>query len=289
MDDDTSLTLSIGAVSRATGIPSNTLRTWERRYGFPLPLRTDGGQRIYPAALVGHLTDIARALDRGLRPRDVLTASREDLRRWTLPDAIALHGDELGPLLISIRALDANALSRAFEIHWARLGSVVFLDQVVIPLRARIAKSRTEHALESFHERFSVEILTSFLSHHWRPLADSARGPVAICASISGEVDRIGPHLAASTLALTGRRAILLGSDTNIREIRGAAAAVSAESVAISLFAPLPDREQRLRELRRALPERVSLLLTGPAAPDLDGAVQLPTCAALERWASTTS
>ncbi|MCA9729465.1 MAG: MerR family transcriptional regulator, partial [Candidatus Eisenbacteria bacterium] len=79
MEDDGSLTLSIGAVSRATGIPANTLRTWERRYGFPKPLRTDGGQRSYSAGVVAHLSEIARALEHGLRPRDVLTASREDL------------------------------------------------------------------------------------------------------------------------------------------------------------------------------------------------------------------
>ena len=39
--------LSIGALARATGVPAETLRTWERRYGFPEPERTSTGHRRY--------------------------------------------------------------------------------------------------------------------------------------------------------------------------------------------------------------------------------------------------
>jgi DNA-binding transcriptional regulator YiaG len=38
------VTLSIGTLSSATGVPVDTLRTWERRYGFPAPTaRTEIG------------------------------------------------------------------------------------------------------------------------------------------------------------------------------------------------------------------------------------------------------
>ena len=40
--------LSIGTLSSATGVPVDTLRTWERRYGFPAPVtRTGGSHRRY--------------------------------------------------------------------------------------------------------------------------------------------------------------------------------------------------------------------------------------------------
>ena len=38
--EDKRAMLSIGAVAKATGIRVETLRTWERRYGFPRPERT---------------------------------------------------------------------------------------------------------------------------------------------------------------------------------------------------------------------------------------------------------
>src|SRR5947209_8678335 len=38
---------NIHAVEKATGISSRTLRSWERRYGTPNPVRDEGGRRLY--------------------------------------------------------------------------------------------------------------------------------------------------------------------------------------------------------------------------------------------------
>ncbi len=38
---------NLGVVIRETGIKPDTLRAWERRYGLPVPQRTDGGHRLY--------------------------------------------------------------------------------------------------------------------------------------------------------------------------------------------------------------------------------------------------
>src|SRR5689334_22400933 len=35
------------AVARETGVPADTFRAWERRYGVPRPQRTEGGHRLY--------------------------------------------------------------------------------------------------------------------------------------------------------------------------------------------------------------------------------------------------
>src|SRR6266496_5321990 len=35
------------AVARETGVPADTFRAWERRYGMPRPQRTAGGHRLY--------------------------------------------------------------------------------------------------------------------------------------------------------------------------------------------------------------------------------------------------
>ncbi|NJL05538.1 MAG: MerR family transcriptional regulator, partial [Chloroflexaceae bacterium] len=35
------------AVSQETGVPADTFRAWERRYGVPRPHRTEGGHRLY--------------------------------------------------------------------------------------------------------------------------------------------------------------------------------------------------------------------------------------------------
>ena len=60
--------LSIAAVERETGLGKDTLRAWERRYGFPLPQRDAAGVRGYPRAMVERLRLIRRALVAGHRP-----------------------------------------------------------------------------------------------------------------------------------------------------------------------------------------------------------------------------
>ena len=38
---------TIGHAARLTGVPSATIRAWERRYGLVQPVRTEGGYRLY--------------------------------------------------------------------------------------------------------------------------------------------------------------------------------------------------------------------------------------------------
>ena len=56
---------SIRVVSNRTGIAADTLRMWERRYGFPHPARRPGGSRVYSEDDVARLHLIARAVNAG--------------------------------------------------------------------------------------------------------------------------------------------------------------------------------------------------------------------------------
>jgi len=66
-------TYNIKVVLNQTGIPADTLRAWERRYGLPAPQRTSGGHRLYSdrdIAIIKWLMDrqaeglsISRAVD----------------------------------------------------------------------------------------------------------------------------------------------------------------------------------------------------------------------------------
>jgi len=47
------ITMSIAAVERDTGLSKDSLRVWERRYGFPTPDRDVVGERSYPFDQVG--------------------------------------------------------------------------------------------------------------------------------------------------------------------------------------------------------------------------------------------
>src|ERR671916_2072121 len=78
------------AVVRDTGVPADTFRAWERRYGTPLPHRTATGQRLYSER------DIA--IIRWLRDRTAagLTVSQA-VRLLVSMDGAPAHEIELDP------------------------------------------------------------------------------------------------------------------------------------------------------------------------------------------------
>ena len=61
----------IGVVEASTGIAKETLRAWERRYGFPMPVRDAAGERLYSAQQLGQLRDARRLIDLGARPGQI--------------------------------------------------------------------------------------------------------------------------------------------------------------------------------------------------------------------------
>lgn len=60
ISDDHSYTLSIGDLAARTGVSAATLRTWESRYGVPLPARLTGGHRRYQPRDVDVVGEILR-------------------------------------------------------------------------------------------------------------------------------------------------------------------------------------------------------------------------------------
>ena len=75
------MSVSIAAVERDTGIGKDTLRIWERRYGFPTPGRDAFGERSYPLDQVEKLRVIKRLLDQGHRPGRIVALPMETLMR----------------------------------------------------------------------------------------------------------------------------------------------------------------------------------------------------------------
>jgi PAS domain S-box-containing protein len=66
--------LTLKAVSRRTGVPAATLRTWERRYGFMHPARSPSGYRLYGEEEVAQILQVKPLLDAGVRVSEAIAA-----------------------------------------------------------------------------------------------------------------------------------------------------------------------------------------------------------------------
>jgi len=75
---------SIGAVGQMLGIAPATLRTWEERYGLPVPERSPGGHRVYSRDQVDQLRFVKLQLDQGISPADAHRLLAERLAAGSL-------------------------------------------------------------------------------------------------------------------------------------------------------------------------------------------------------------
>jgi methanogenic corrinoid protein MtbC1 len=290
--------LSIGALSRATGIPVETLRTWESRYGFPVPERKPSGHRTYPLSSVARLRRVAEALSRGHRAGDVVPASDDDLlaliRTSTdgrlaagAPTALA-PGLDPAEVLALVRDFDGARLTRLLLGEWARLSPVDFLEERLAPLIREVGDAWEKGELEIRHEHFFSERVSDLLRSLRLPYEERARGPLLVFASLPGEGHGLGLQMAALVAIWAGCRILFLGLETPPAEILGLARDLNARAVALSFSVASrgPRSAAQVRSLREKLPRRVQILVGGEGAPEgRPGVEAMQDLRRLELWA----
>jgi DNA-binding transcriptional MerR regulator len=116
MADRTIPLYSIGAVARMLELSAATIRTWETRYAYVVPQRSEGGQRLYSRDQVDQLRFVKDEVERGRRPGEAHRLLAERVNRRD-----ALGGSRLRVLLADSRLGASTVLTEllgtdAFEV-----------------------------------------------------------------------------------------------------------------------------------------------------------------------------
>lgn len=288
--------LSIGALSRATGVPVETLRTWESRYGFPVPERRPSGHRLYPISIVPRLRRVAEALSRGHRARQVVPASDSDLKQLldsspaaaVASPAASPAGSEVLELLRLVESFQSDRLTYALLSASARLGPLAFLETVVAPLLRALGEAWETGRLQVRHEHFVSERLGDVLRSLRLPLEERAAGPLVVFSTLPGEAHGLGLQMAALVVAFAGCRILYLGTETPVPDLVALTRDLGARALAVSVSASgrKPRTAALLRRVRGMLPRRTALLVGGEGAPAPSSGVQLfEDLPGLDAWA----
>jgi methanogenic corrinoid protein MtbC1 len=273
------VTLSIAAVERDTGLSKDTLRVWERRYGFPVPERDGLSERAYPLEQVEKLRIIKRLIDGGHRPGRIVDRSLAELQLLSdssvgSPQAgfAATAVPDLRHYLDLMRAHDVDALRCQLGQAQLRLGLGRFVIDVVAPLNLLVGDAWMRGQLEIFEEHFyteSVQIILRSAIHSVTPLEASIR-PRVLLTTFPNEAHGLGLLMAEALLLMEGCKCTSLGVQTPIWDIALAAAAQRSDIVALAFTAVLTPAVvvEGLAELRGRLPAGVEVW-AGGAAPVL--------------------
>ena len=261
--------IPIAAVERDTGLSKDLLRVWERRYGFPTPLREAGGERSYPPEQLEKLRLIKRLIDHGLRPARLMGASTETLAG--LLDGCAAPGGadrcaEFEALLHRVRLRHHVELRCTLQQMLLKHGLQRFVCEVVAPMNARIGDAWLRGEIEIADEHLYTEHVQNLLrtAIGTQPAAGLQR-PRVLLTTFPDERHALGLLMVEAMLTSEGAACLSLGTQTPVRDIAGAAAAGEADIVALSfsIAHPLRPALDGLRALREALPAKVDLWVGG--------------------------
>ncbi len=212
--------LRIGAVSRLTRIPVDTLRAWERRYGVVAPNREMSAVRLYDQDDVARLASIKRLVDSGHAIGSVANLSRDELHAMS-----SLHD----PVQRSARERIEATQVACFADSVSKLDSRQALDDVTVLGHFRSWSAFETAVLEHSPEALLIEIaalmperVDEILRLFWRSRAVR----VVVCYGFSP---------AALVRCLEAEGLITLQSPVShaqiVRELRRAGAPVPARAV----------------------------------------------------------
>jgi methylmalonyl-CoA mutase cobalamin-binding subunit len=265
--------LSITAVERDCGLPKDTLRVWERRYGFPNPRRDANGERVYPDDQVRTLRLLRQLIDAGHRPGKIVGLPIEALARL----ALELHGETTGltpeaeTLMGVLRVYDAEGLRELLSGILLRQGLRAFTAEVAPVLTQAVGAAWARGELEIHQEHLFTEQFNAVL----RGAVNAVRGsgarferPLVLLTTLPQEPHGLGLLMAEAMFILAGCRCVSLGVQMPVGAIAAAARAHQADIVALS-FSSLMSAAQAqagLAELRSLAPAGVEIWAGGACA-----------------------
>lgn len=262
---------SIAAVERETGLGKDTLRVWERRYGFPQPERDSAGDRAYPAEQVARLLLIRRLMDAGHRPGRIVPLALPALTALLATPASSASREEAAPDLAVYLELVAshNVAQLKHELAQAtvRLGLMRFVADVVAPLNTAVGEAWMQGRFQVFEEHLYTECVTGVLRHAIAgiSLPPGACAPRVLLTTFPNEAHGLGLLMVEALFTLEGCLCLSLGIQTPIGDIVQAAQAHRADIVALSFTAVQGAKTVTagLRELRSQLPARTAIWVGG--------------------------
>jgi methanogenic corrinoid protein MtbC1 len=267
---------TIADIERDTGVSKDTLRVWERRYGFPDPQRDALGERRYDDAQLTRLRHIRRLIDAGHRPGQVVPLPLDALLQLNTPPGAGRiqtrsrrtqaaapsppDAEALQAWMQMLHRYDARSLHSALGLMLQERGLARLLQEGVAPMNVLVGDAWLRGELAVHQEHLYSEIVQSLLRQAISQvnLAQPRAAPRVLLTTLPGEEHGLGLLMAECFLALEGCETVSLGVQTPLSDIVNAVSVSGAHIVALGFTGAQNPRDVigALDQLRsRLLPE----------------------------------
>lgn len=265
------LLLDAGSIEADCGFSRQTLRAWERLYGFPQTTHDAAGSRGYARDDLDRLRLIKALLDQGHAPAVLVPMPVIELRQLLG----AAHGET--PVVLSAVTQRLSLLRRAgpaalrADLHHSlmALGLERFIAEVAAPLNVAVGDAWVRGHLPVYEEHACTEVMQVVMRQAIAglPVPSTDAQPRVLLSTFTGEPHALGLLMAEAMLTLEGCLCISLGAQTPAWDLAQAALAFDADIVALSFTGCMGPQQiiEGLEILRSRLPSQTELWAGGSA------------------------
>jgi DNA-binding transcriptional MerR regulator/methylmalonyl-CoA mutase cobalamin-binding subunit len=201
--------------SELTGIPADTLRMWERRYGVVTPERSDGGYRLYDEASLRRLLAMRALVGAGWSARQAAEQILTDAASGTdepRPAGAAPQGDT-GALARAADTFDAAALDAALDAGFALGAFEQVVDRWLMPSLQEVGVGWREGSISVAGEHFVSASVQRRLAAAFDGADRSAAGATVVVGLARGSRHELGVLAFATALRRAGIDVVYVGGD----------------------------------------------------------------------------
>lgn len=279
---DDSARYLISTVSKRSGVKSDLVRAWERRYQAVTPMRTTGGHRVYTDQDIARLKLLNQATNNGHSISQIAQYSLDELKVLLNNEGsdqvavsaiggserVFLTEDYIEKCYSAILAFDAKGLEAHFENALVELGVEPFIENLLTPLLTLVGERWRTGELRPVHEHMTSSIIRSLTYILRNNNPSPVNAPKMIVSTPIGQLHELGAMLAAVMAELKGWQVTYLGANLPAEEIAAAVRFTDACAVTISISFSSDDLviPREIRRLKKLIGSSVALIAGGRAA-----------------------
>ncbi len=218
-------------VESRTGVPATTLRQWERRYGFPSPLRSAGGYRMYSPQDLAGIAFIQARQEEGVAAGRAVELARVHFTPLPEPSLVSALVEAL------LRPDHREAARLLAEAHVTLPAEEVMMT-IMQPTLGRIGELWERGEITVAHEHQASAFLKARLSQMLEAAGMNEVGPAMVAACGPGEYHEIGLMMLSVVLRRRGIRVHYLGGNTPLADMALYAQSVGARALLLTVNTP---------------------------------------------------
>ena len=261
---------NIDQFSKITNIPKLNLRTWENRYSYLVPSRTDTNIRVYSDNLLVRGINTKLLLENGHKISKVSKMTDDDVQqaveRIGLSDKKDVKvGYYLNNFIISAINFDEYKFNRLFIKALNEFDFIVFYKVIILPLLKRVGLLWLTNKMSPSQEHFLSELIKQKLyTLIDRTAVSNTDKEKWLLFLPENEFHEIGLLFAKYILSLKEFNVLYLGDNLPIDSLTGVAEKHKIDNILLFLLAnySMKMSEQHLLKLSKIFPQGKIFVVT---------------------------